>query len=536
MSFTQILDPNSLLLSSGIPQTYLDDLLGSLNARMNTGKFKRVLAKGKIYSARFNGHSRLVFAEHEGTALVLLAVFSQGQHDHYEQYLQKANGCYKSLLLNGALCSPPTIVLPTAAVARASALSPPKIEIEEFVPYGSQWLCLSDEQNKAIDVRLPVLIQGPAGAGKTVIAFQLLQQLAELTASVERCKPILYPILYLGPQQLVKELSRLWSALEFSSPEQRECVKFETVESLTQGVGQRFSDTVFDDWIKQNVIHLIRKEQIGAVLRKLSVRHKAYGDQEEVAKCIYQEFYLMASFIITDQLCWQVAYATSGMSYFSNSELLGEAPLRALKEQLIPFFTQYQQMLATTGVFDVNICCEGLPTLNRIYSALIVDEAQLLPIAMTKWLADSLLPIALLGDPHQATSDATLTFLRLSEQLFKDISRVHLTGSYRVPSAVARCADHILQRKKTLTLGQKMHGAAMDVEFFSHRKEGNSGTLQWRVNDVNLSQELRQAAEGADTAFIVFSCTDRDRVIAEYNAILVFYPLDSSNKCNSVVK
>lgn len=263
MAFTHILDPYRLGERSELSQEYLVDLLSSLNTGMYTGKFKRVIAKGKIYSARFRGNCRLVFAEHEGTALILMAIFLEGQHDQYEQYLQEANERYKLLLLNGALCSPPTIVLPTATVERASAFSPPKIEIEEFVSYGSQLLCLSDEQTKAINVRLSVRIEGPAGAGKTVIAFQLLQQLAEFTSSVAQCQPILY----LGPHQLVKELSRLWSALEFSSLEQRECVKFETVESLTQRVGQRFSDTVFDDWIKQNVIHLIRTEQIGTVLK-----------------------------------------------------------------------------------------------------------------------------------------------------------------------------------------------------------------------------------------------------------------------------
>jgi hypothetical protein len=95
MAFARIIDPFKITEQRGLEPRQLAIIVGLINTGEYAGHFKRVCAKGIIYSARIERRCRLVFAEHEETTLFLIKSFNAGQHSQYECYLRDANAAYK---------------------------------------------------------------------------------------------------------------------------------------------------------------------------------------------------------------------------------------------------------------------------------------------------------------------------------------------------------------------------------------------------------------------------------------------------------
>lgn len=516
MIFTHILDPFNHISNIKFEKKDLVNLVEAINQRKGSGKFKRIQATGKIYSVRFKTKGRFVLAEHDTNKLVLLAMFLEGEHDQYEPFLKTGNKVYRQWRESGAICAEASILSLNLESSVESGAAKPHADfdgdIDELVSYDTQFLQLSPEQDKATLVQLPALIQGPAGAGKTVIALRLLEQFVE-TGDVPQDQ-----FLYLGPPQLVHSLSKLWQDLDIPE-EKRFAVSFQTIESFLpiQPIQYKSSFDMFFDWFKNKMGEIIKNKITGPILRKVAKLNEA------PAKLLYEEFKLIAQFLaFEDRWDGKNSYTKSPMSHFLSFASEDPSELSTLKDQIFYYFEQYNTHLATSGQFDIMISShERLQSLAGKYKKIVVDEAQLLPPCIVSLLVASKTPIAFLADPHQATNDATLGFFRLSQRLFKQMSVINLNGSYRVPQVIAACAQGVLKQKSQLFPYLKKYGAT--DEFFSYQTGKSDGIIEWIVENDTMPQ-LIDLAKRTDTGFVVFTPESKQRIVEKYNALLTFYP------------
>ena len=484
MFFHYILDPYNQAPSKGSPLygLYCNVLFQLAGNEKGSGLAKKQ-AKGDIYAAKLNQGARAVFARYiynDLPSLVLLRIFSSAEHDQYEQFLPVAHLRLRERVGQEGLHSPEKIValsdLFKKEIAAVPAMAAP--EWDTYYQYGEHCFPLSDEQQKALNVKLDALFLGYAGAGKTVVAVRLLQKMAEEASETDA------PILYLGPVQLVKELTEQWKSVMLPAA-QKARVKFLTLENLIKKL-------MPVEFVKDIRLWFLTKE---AHLKKelnpwLPTKHRKNTEKElnGLERLLYQEFKLIVTFDTVEE------YKQSRFSFFDSDKVNKDFILGVLKN--------YQSQLQ--GKINTDISCDALPGFTQLYSYLVIDEVQLLSVPVLKWIAKSKIRAALFGDPEQATVDAALNGLRLSGTLFSGITEYRLHGSYRVPQAVAVCVNSVLKAKRDWV----SHKVAGVEEFISHKKE--TGTCQWISNCLLLlPPQIAVRNRDADTALVVFCEEDK---------------------------
>jgi|GEM_PF-5592599 len=500
MPYVNILDPNSLIFPDDKTTINLLIRLGNaLNAGERACHYKRVHVLGEIYSARgvLNG-SRFVFAEH-GDSLVLLASFNKGQHEQYERFLGSAAARYHKLVASGSLASASVIELtsPLAGPARAVPVCD-EVADEVAIVYGSEIFMLNDQQKIAIQTRLPLLLTGPAGSGKTAVAYQLLQQLAASLSEDEA-----RPILYLAPLQLVTLLSNLWveSGLEAAYPHR---VQFKTVMTLAEELlpqHWRIGKDSFSNWYRSEM------KAIGDMLRPVfkDFLKKKGRYSVGIKEFLYKEFKLIAEFIAQYPECWVETYEKSDKTYFSGG----------LKDSIVGFFKSYLASLERNNEIDPCLDAQRLNNIKKYYSKVVVDEAQVsLPPGMASLLS-RMTEIAYCCDPHQDTLDGTLGFLRLLQGAGK-ISTIPLTSSYRCPAEVAKAAACVLDAKERLFPKEKKHGVAT----FTSMSDNDEGHCCWVKTENSLLAP--DYSRSVDTAFVSFYEEDCEGITEKYKPLLNF--------------
>lgn len=463
------------------------------------GLLSRKNAEGHIYGIRLNRSDRVVVAAHKNPEttdqeLIVLGCFIQC-HDKYEAFLKKAFTHYNDWVEKKIVSQGSVILLNGKRLAAASEsekesnLAEEPIVVE-YQRYFNQAIVLTDEQENATTAKLPFVVLGPAGSGKTVSAILRLEQLAK--EHVEDTPPIAY----VGPAALINQLKLLW---EDSAVENKDCVKLISVDDLLTEhlpldhtlVGEQD----FFGWFKN---------------KKTSFYRDIKSTRSLESNDIYNEFMLIASLLEED------TYQNGSISRFDSG----------VKEIILNLFKAYLDQLKSES--KINCSLTDLKSLNQIpvdfCSLLLVDEIQQWSVPMLSWLCQAPVPIGFYGDPHQCTIDPRLNNIKLIQHFFpkiKDRGFFSLHSTHRNPPAIAHCANALLKAKRNM-VGRILKDGDEDQEFTSLRQH-MKGQCNWHLHKTDTAiGEVSNIANSPDTAFVVFTEEDREAIKKTYKTELVF--------------
>lgn len=384
-----------------------------------------------------------------------------------------------------------------------------------FVPldyYKQQFITLNGRQNEALQTKLPAIIYGSAGSGKTLVALTMLQDyVSRHRDSLTR------PVLYISQSpNLVDEMRKLWQ--ETASPEMQDQVVFSTYEEfvkkqLPKGYSLATSET-FKTWFT----HAIQ--------------------QPKYNKCT----------IPTLEEVWREFRIRSGYNTDKEYIELGIRKSTLSQEQRALICELYQNYLSELKAKRL-VSLELSPwDEQEKYALVIADEAQDFAYGQLKKLFDLAYQgqlAYLLGD-HQILFDGKSRLAYLREMFYsfnkdKKASEIELPGTYRCPQRVVSVANQLIALKYAVTGGK-----ADDIETemkVNEDAESKRGTVLWvGQSDEAALDALREKAKSRHVAVVtspeyineakekfktglVFTAEEIKGL--EYKTIIVYRPLDN---------
>jgi|GEM_PF-3381830 hypothetical protein len=399
----------------------------------------------------------------------------------------------------------------------------------ELTFYDDKILALDEAQQEAVKLRLPSLITGLAGSGKTLVALSMLERLREEFAP-KKNEPEKPPLLYVAPTKaLAEHVKSLWEALPASGAH-LVSIEFKSSDELLSEVhdGKELTnDAELETWLwtmfgNKNKSKKNKKgknnEPKGVGVERLSI-----ADSNEVKK-IVQEFQLISDLSKED-------YLTVGrrLSYFDRG-----AKERAL---LYKAYEEYQRYLIKQSKVHSRLTLFPESAMNdKRYSGVIVDEAQKYGIGFLSSLkarADNDC-FCLLGDPHQASRALSLM------SYMKD----HLVGGrhtalplvHRYSAEVARAANRVLDLQRAVLDGGEIDsvgvsevktpdnadiGALYQYDTVEQCREAHlpKGRMSVDTVIITLPEHAKEAREKFNTALVL---TPEEAAGLEYPTVVVY--------------
>lgn len=414
-----------------------------------------------IYSIRVNKKIRILFTVFEGQLLLLNVL-----KDH--KYKRNPFIRHKAVLrqfLNKAHESEPVLadeddeheeaefqpcssirglnVEPDSAEDSSLRLAPEAMV--PLYPFQQQLITLNARQQDALQARLPAIVRGPAGSGKSCVGFTALVQ--ELKKGGVR-KP-----LYVSQSaRLVRQMQLLWEELAALEGLEPNAVEFMTYEDL-------FRAHVVGDLPMADEAHF------KAWYSEVTQRDKP-GQERLSADLVWREFRIRSG--LTEQ-----AYYDLG----GKQSKLDDASRRWLSE----LYTHYLTHLGSDYFSpELHEFTKRLP-----YTLIIVDEAQDLSTCQLRNLYRAAARrniLYFLGD-HQILYDGKSRLLFLKDLLYQsgitiDESRVlSLPITYRSAPEIIHIANTLIQLKYDVTGGAADKGEAAVIETCWTRPE--TGVASW---------------------------------------------------------
>ncbi len=499
MYFNGIVDPDHIL------EKYPNVLKSLLEADYQRVDLEKKREKsGTIYSLKINNGARIIAGIYENN-LYVLSDFSAAEHDKYERFInQMAYKCYKKSIAQHQ--NKEVTYKLTKQTDDGEALAHPVeniIGISPLVIYGKQVLELTDVQEQARLVPLPAWIIGSAGAGKTVVMFDILKQLLDkrqTDTSVLKRNDEDSPVVYLAPHALAADMKQKWHDAAADHNFKPSDVLFLTVDDLVRqiyqhiGVAYQLCDqTTFASWLSNALKRMKLSEKQQTFFKK----HK------QPARIIYHELKLIQLYDTSEYL--DLGERTS---YFEKNDEFRELAL-SLHEK----YKKYLSTISPVGI-DLNLTALDLENLKVSYFA--IDEAQETPSLLSHELSKHF-PCIWAGDEQQ-TLDDLITFGPIGK-----IHKVVLDKSHRVPSKIAAFVNRLL-RLQRLTLEGRVTRYQQD-SFESAL--GAEGAVEWldSLEDCDKLKALIRSPEAiAKIAIIVFTKDDLEKAQEEFNTQFVFLP------------
>jgi len=434
--------------------------------------------KTEIYSIRVNRAHRLVFTTYKQMLLILAFV---PEHDYRKCAFLKKGRLKTHLQLNDdALAAivnsgfkPDDGETLTKKMGKKREKDPHWAELEY---HGHRWVELTPNQYEVVAAtRLPIVVSGLAGAGKTTTALSIM--LAEIQKPAEDgCPPILYVS---KSDRLVGIRMREWR--EMVSEEENHRVVFLSYEALLKahfGDEMGFVDkTAFSKWYSLNIIK----------------SNKA-----------------LPSLLEDTELAWDEVKTCAGFGFktLDEYEALGERqsalPKGETRWHLFKTYLSYMDMLQREKVILPELFTPNEPM--RQYPLVLVDEAQNLSLCEVNLLKNIALKnqiIFYIGEQQVITSRRpNLPYIR--ELYYKTVG-IHipefsLPVSHRCPKRVITLVNEFT-RLKRLAVGGTADKAEQDIMVAAeHAIEGD---VVWCTPDeMRQNESIHLRAKTTDFAVI----------------------------------
>lgn len=470
-----------------------------------------------IFSIRVNDATRLLFTTYKGNICLLSEVLN---HKYESNPFLKDPQVLKAFLAKvGASFD---IKIEEKLVSSSSSkeeleneLGKPDGTDVNFMPvdyYKQQFITLNTHQNQALHAKLPAIVYGSAGSGKTLVALAMLQDY--LLAQGHSLKD---PILYVSQSpQLVKEMRDLWQ--NTVSPGNEHKVVFMTYEDilkkqLPKDYALAQDSQTFKKWFAQ-------------IIKQAKYKHEANMPASEE---VWREFRILSGY-------------GDEQAYIK----LGGRQSSLIKEQRLivcELYRKYLDELKAGHLISAEL--SSLLAQDK-YSLVVADEAQDFSYGQLKnlhGLAHHEQIVYLLGD-HQILFDgkSRLSYLRyLLNTRGKKAQEVELPSTYRCPQLVVEVANRLIALKYAVTGGKADDVEASEMRVSEEVKE-KKGEIQWiDPKDLNLKalrdeaksvhlavvthpEYVEQAKKELGTALVF---TPEEIKGLEYETIVVWRPLDN---------
>ena len=419
----------------------LDELITGSHVPADLEKLKNY----NIYSYRVNERDRLLFTtiEMHGESYLLVLDIVLSHDYHKNRFLKNKMVLKKFLETNGEQL--------TDAVMQyefSRAINPIKItekdkayteckgddEIVSVDYFNGQFIQLSDEQENVLSVKLPALISGSAGSGKSCVAMSLLA--AEYhKCFLETSESIQEPMLYVSESsRLVRAMQQMWMELYPDNSELT--VQFKTYNELLFEspalIGKTLVDkldfeTWYSDYFKRN--HKAQKVKGTATI----------NIEKETA---YQEFRIRSGYSAED--------------YYKLGER--QSLLKSIEEKvwIEDAYQRYLNHLSENNLINPDF---SLLQLQQKYSLVIADEALDFSCSQLRKLFGLALNkrFVCCADSNQSLRDqqSKLHFLLslLRGDSVEEATHIQLSSTYRCPSNILDAANIVLDMKNVLTGG-----------------------------------------------------------------------------------
>ncbi|KTC86292.1 hypothetical protein [Legionella brunensis] len=445
----------------------------------------------RIYSARINHSDRLLFTTiKRGGKSYLLLLDVVLNHDYYKSRFLKPSVLKNYLDTNTGVFEHQVIDKDSFAKSIEEILpeeTTEAIEIDytSLEYYNQMYIELSDQQKAIQRTRLPAVVSGPPGSGKSCVAFSLLTQVAGQT--IDNLKA---PILYITQSlDLKKSLETMWNESPLAAEFPAGAVQFCTYQELLAQVApetrtqKMVSELDFQNWIKKYIKKYKSIYKAGKAEMPVS---EAFLAQHER---IYRELRILAAYQPEKYL----NLGEKQSLFFDQQE---RAWLLAMKKA-------YADFLAAQNSVDPSLY---QPEVKPGYSFIVVDESQDLSHQQLKVLRDLAIncQICCCMDSHQSLSDPEskrpylFTLLGEGEQ---KVEHLELTKTYRCPAKVVALANRVIEIKNSLTGGIADKNEFLSIDSVS--EETGEGDVRW-INEASEQdiQTLRQAAKSTGFAVI----------------------------------
>ena len=305
-------------------------------------------------------------------------------------------------------------------------ISAPKHVVLDY--YQGEYLNLNASQEEVLRLRLPAIVSGAAGSGKSCVALSLLREYQIKYPDV--------PLLYVATSKaLVNERCKDWLQLPNSHTFKTE---FKDFDALVQESSQDISRIVGkEDFLSWYLTYL----------KVQKVKDKQYMPLD--GDLVYEEFRICSGYELS-------AYLTLGIS-----QCLVDTPRR---DEIYQAFIQYKSFLEKHNLVDSAFY--RFPLDFRRYGVVVVDEAQDMSYGQVEQLytmADRA-QIVFCLDGHQRLYDrrSILPYLRSRFRIDEDSRCVGLPQTYRCAPEIAHVANQILSIKHAVL------GGKIDKRDFSH--------------------------------------------------------------------
>lgn len=395
-------------------------------------KFERLRTAQKnivLYSVRINQAARLLLTEQEKNGdRILVAVALTNHYKGWEKNqrcTQKLSAYLRRLgLAPEAFETVTTEPVPEVEQKRLEAILTTESP-QKAIYFSGDFLCLKDDQKNASQMRLPGLLIGMPGTGKTVAGVECLRALHETNANAT-----FYFSSSIGA--LVQEVSETW-AVEHPG-KSTHFLPFLTL------LGQFFDLRRYADKTPCQIdaFRMYIKQQQTAFTQKRKTNRNtpeplllAMVAKKPVEK-IYELFQLLALYELLPKT--ELLHYLSDNITFNESVSIG---------QLQALLIEYRKHLDKTNAYDLGMMPPPASHQTHTDAILVIDEVQNIPPALLFCLqqvfGDRILGI---GDPHQALCAQPMELLWRC--LWPEYRMEKLNQSLRCPAPVVRMAQSVL--------------------------------------------------------------------------------------------
>lgn len=500
----------------------MDALIHGTYAR---GNLETLKGHRDIFSYRLNRTERLLFT----TMLVdghryLLLLEHLPTHDYQKSRFLRSGVLNRYLINHGealaadAQTFEPVIDAPDV-LQGLEDIDAPSITLDY---YKNKFIQLSHVQEEVFMARLPVVISGVAGSGKSCVAMGLLSDDTQRYIRDKLDEP--RKILYVTESfQLALSMERAWEDLPVAQHlPQHLTIEFKTYDQLLHSLDEINGKTVVDRADFEEWYALYFKKQ----QRMAKVTEAPIPPLD--AEAMYQEF--------------RICSAYSEKAYYALGERQSTLPKGDARHTLYDAYQKYMVALGQSNRLHPSF---HVLTKMESYDLIVVDESQDLSHLQLKNLAYLAKKryVAFCMDSHQSLHDTLSKRPFLLEMLKRHdrdvISHIELPVTYRCPVKIARVADVLIQAKYHLTGGTADKKEAPSV--VPHVGEGAGFGNVLVINPKTLSSWawLNHQAQGAHFAVVAMpefidsakGLFPHDRVFTpfeikglEYDTVVVFHP------------
>jgi len=455
-----LIDENTLNQLHPSSQRALEQLL---NGEYKSLKFEQLNTKNTqypIFSIRANGADRLLLTNKSINGKLYFVFLEELINHTYDKSVYLKNEA-KLIQDMQTLDSVNTLEEPQEEVKFAETAT---LQHNPYDFYHDEIIIFSENQQQALKTRLPVIISGTAGSGKTCIALKLLKD-----------NPTQEPMLYIADSQpLVDKVKKEW---EKSCPDNN-IVHFKTYAQLVQEhyPNMQFANNnTFNNWL------IIYEKQLKP-LNKVSPNSIKIFNADEY----YQEFRLIAG-LTKDE------YRDLGNreSFITNS---------VEREAMFDAFENYTSYLKNNNLFDRALSTIKLP---QQYARIIVDETPDFTLLQLKTIEASLEnhQVCFLMDTHQSLiDDKSLRPMLMKKFHDFDITHMQLAETYRCSHQVVQFANNVITLKNQLRGGRA--DKQEEIQIAAHH-ESDQGQVRQVVN-IQEEAALRKAL-GLGTDFVIIT-------------------------------